>query len=74
MKFKIYNWAFEKAAKEKLAELGYIMERSHDCIVEDDIHEVSKKIYESGLNVMLFHNPNEVFPILFVDTKRFSQR
>ena len=57
----------------------------HGQKIEGDPFEVAKKLFEAGLNVMVYHCDHdkgrssrfldrEVDAIVFVDTKRFSQR
>jgi len=73
VKINIYNWAFEKSVFDKLSEIGYgFDENSPQSIVEGDIFEIAKKIYDSGLNVMIHHGSS--MPVIYVDTKRFGQR
>lgn len=74
MKFQIYNWACEPSVYDKLGEMGYEFD-GRDLVMEGDIHEEAKKIFEAGLNVMLWNRPHDgEMPVLFVDTRRFQQR
>lgn len=78
----IHNNTFPKVTKfcicsysgycnEKLSTAGY----KHDQVVDgEDIMEAARKIYQSGLNVMLKHRHDGELPILFVDTMGFQQR
>lgn len=75
MKICIYNWAFEREAYDKLIEIGYaIPAREYSIVIDGDMFEIAKKMYEAGLNVMLYHNKGGEFPVIFVDTKKFGQR
>ena len=66
MKFTVYSYC---GPLDGLAKAGY----DHDTEYDEDIHEAAKKIFEEGLNVMLWrHSEGRV--ILAVDTKRFQQR
>jgi hypothetical protein len=75
MKFVIYDWA--GGCREKIKKAGYdLKDHCPDVEMSGDIFETAKKIYDTGLNVMLWHGRNEVgtMPVLFVDTGKFGQR
>lgn len=72
--FTIYNWSSENRCKEVLKELDLeLPENEIQVTVIGDIWETVRRIFESGLNVMVYHSKNES-TILFVDTRRFQQR
>lgn len=60
-KFMVYDFA-RSVGRERLQSLGW----EHNEVYEGDIHEASKKAFESGLCVML--QPNADTPILYLDT------
>lgn len=67
MRFLVCDWAHE--AKAKLADLGY----KHNDEFMGDVWNTAKRIFDAGLNVMVCHVKKDFF-VLYVDTKRFSQR
>lgn len=79
--FVVVNWV---DSGHKLCELGFepvngavnggFKAKAGSAFAGLDIWETAKGIYESGLNVMIKHNPPEQVDALYVDTKRFSQR
>ncbi|MBE3084620.1 MAG: hypothetical protein IMZ64_00200 [Bacteroidetes bacterium] len=67
MNASIYCWAGE--GKEILQRNGYDDRQEID---PNSVFVVAQKLFEAGLNVMVYHSEKSV--ILFVDTKRFTQR
>jgi len=67
MRVTIWDWAYE--AKETLRALGY----EHGQQIEDcNPFDVAENIFSAGLNVMVFHTPEDV--VVAADTKRFGSR
>ena len=78
--FTIINWC-DCDARIKLIELGFeemppaegkTYSINHLPKGDADIWETAKEIFESGLNVMLFHSGDHI--CIAADTKRFQQR
>jgi hypothetical protein len=66
-KATIYDWT--QAASQQLKEIGY---ENKQEINPDDVFKIASDIFGAGLNVMVFHNEDNI--VLAVDTKRFQQR
>ena len=66
-KATIYVWAGE--VEQTLKEIGY---ENKQEINPDDVFKIASDIFGAGLNVMVFHNENNI--VLGVDTLRFQQR
>ena len=66
-KATIYVWAGE--VEQTLKEIGY---ENKQEINPDDVFKIASDIFGAGLNVMVFHNDNNI--VLGVDTLRFQQR
>ena len=67
MKTSIYCWA--GSGKEILKQNGY---EDRQEIDSESVFVVAQKLFEAGLNVMVYHSEKSV--VLYVDTVRFSQR
>ena len=72
---KICIYLYDQSAKctDKLKPLHLI----HNQVVEGDPGKLAMRIFETGLNVMLYRVPEDVTVydmLMFVDTKRFQQR
>jgi hypothetical protein len=68
MQFVIYDWS--NKCKKELSTLKI----QHNEIIDGDIFEWTKKFFDLGINVMLYHpRVKGENPILFIDTKRFGQ-
>lgn len=67
MKATIFYWAFQNF--EKIT--GY--EHGQE-IPYDKIFEIAQEIFNTGLNVMIYHHNDNENITLFVDNKRFTQR
>lgn len=80
MKFTIYDWCYQ--CEKELSTLGI----EHDDLIDGNIFEYAEKIFNLGLNVMVYQRPKEIvskikieseianIPILYVDNRRFQQR
>lgn len=55
-----------------LPEMEEMTGYKHNSVVNEDIFEVSKKLFNKGVNIMIYHGHKE--NILFVDKFRFQQR
>ena len=76
MLFTVSLWA-GYGPKEKLKKAGFdIPPGCSGMDVDGDIGDAAKKIFDTGLNVMMYHSGTPTTPtsILFVDDRRFSQR
>jgi len=67
--FQIFNFAYDKKAKDVIESLGY---RDREERPISELFSLTEKFYNAGINVMLYH-ANEG-TVLFVDSKRFYQR
>lgn len=63
-------WAGDGATKLKSA--GYEHNQQLGELSTDEILQVAAKVFNEGLNVMLYHYDADV--VIWVDTKRFTQR
>ena len=69
MSINIYDWGW---AGKRLSDLGF---ESAQEIPPEKMYETIKKIFDSGLNVMIFRSgPNNENIAIAVDVKRFQQR
>ena len=75
MKFAIYDWCYQ--CGDKLLTLDI----KHGDIIDGNIFECAEKIFNIGLNVMVYQRPKEIrvseisaMPIIYVDNRRFQQR
>ena len=62
----IYYWALQRFEERT----GY--EHNQEIPVEE-VFDIQKKIFNMGLNTMLYHSGEDNI-ILFVDDRRFTQR
>ena len=67
----IYNWANEPIVFSYLDKMGL----KNDSVIEGDIGEEVKKILAAGLNALSAQgNCIDYDVLLYIDSKRFSQR
>ena len=69
MKVSIKTWA-GNGAVTLLEGAGFIDGQE---ISEESMYDVARTLFDHGFNVMLYHK-SDTDVVLFLDTKRFSQR
>ena len=63
----IFFWASQNFEKET----GY---KHKQEVQYEQMYIIAQQIFEKGLNVMLYHQPNSDETLIFIDNKRFTQR
>jgi len=75
MQVEICNWGF---CHDRLEALGFVQDKkyhqSYGYVTEKELMDVVKRIFDSGLNVMLKHSSDPNHIIVFVDNQGFGQR
>ena len=66
--FVVYDWAHE--GEEGIRKAGF----AHNELYNGDPFRAARKLFDAGLNVMVYHVADSPAIILFVDTKKFQQR
>ena len=73
MQVEIANWGF---CHKELLDLGFVQDQkyymSYGFVPEEELMDVVKRIFDSGLNVMIKHTPEHI--LVYVDNQGFGQR